>query len=118
MNKEIIEQYVKDRIEEISKTMEDIKKNPRSYSDKVDRGEFLVFGKQDTIVELFVILNKFKIAREGEVKEGCGKFLYEDEFEDPKDLFDHDVFCGAKLIRDNKQELCDECKDADGGSKQ
>lgn len=42
---------------------------------------------------------------------GCGKFLYEDDFEDKEDLFEHDVCCGTRLIKNNKLELCDKCRD-------
>jgi len=47
---------------------------------------------------------------EEELKKGCNKFLFEDEFEDKEDLFDHDVRCGTHLIRTNKLCLCSECK--------
>jgi len=41
---------------------------------------------------------------------GCNWFLYEDDFEDKNDLFDHNVYCGTKLVRNNKLTLCDKCK--------
>ena len=44
-----------------------------------------------------------------EVEKGCGIFLYEDEFGDKDDLFNHDVNCGTYLVRDNKLVLCPSC---------
>ena len=45
-----------------------------------------------------------------EVEKGCGIFLYEDEFGDKDDLFNHDVNCGTYLVRDNKLVLCPSCQ--------
>ena len=41
---------------------------------------------------------------------GCEHFLYEDDFTDNDDLFEHSVYCGTRLVRDNKLVLCDNCK--------
>ncbi len=40
---------------------------------------------------------------------GCKKFLFEEKFYDPEDLFDHDVVCGGVLVKDGKVVFCDEC---------
>ncbi len=37
-----------------------------------------------------------------QILKGCGIFLEEDDFEDPDDLFDHDIHCGTLRIRDNE----------------
>lgn len=44
------------------------------------------------------------------INKGCQGFIEEDDFEDPQDLFDHDIYCGTKRVKDNKLMLCPSCK--------
>jgi hypothetical protein len=45
-----------------------------------------------------------------DILKGCGKFLFEDDFEDSDDLFEHNVNCGDQMIRNGSTQYCSECQ--------